>query len=52
MNATLAAKGLADRLLFSSLDLVIAPGEITGLIGANGAGKPVTELRRSFRPFC
>jgi ATPase subunit of ABC transporter with duplicated ATPase domains len=43
MSAILTAKGLAaghaDRLLFSGLDLVIAPGEITGLVGANGAGK-------------
>jgi ATPase subunit of ABC transporter with duplicated ATPase domains len=43
MSAILTAKGLAaghaDRLLFSGLDLVVAPGEITGLVGANGAGK-------------
>jgi branched-chain amino acid transport system ATP-binding protein len=43
MSAILTAKGLAawhaDRTLFSGLDLVIAPGEITGLVGANGAGK-------------
>jgi len=43
MSAILTAKGLAaghaGRLLFSGLDLVIAPGEITGLVGANGAGK-------------
>jgi ATPase subunit of ABC transporter with duplicated ATPase domains len=26
-------------MLFSGLDLVIAPGEVTGLVGANGAGK-------------
>jgi ATPase subunit of ABC transporter with duplicated ATPase domains len=43
MSAILTARGLAaghaDRLLFSGLDLVIAPGEITGLVGANGAGK-------------
>jgi len=43
MSAILTAKGLAaghaDRFLFSGLDLVIAPGEITGLVGANGAGK-------------
>src|ERR1700734_3704069 len=43
MSAILTAKGLAaghaDRILFSGLDLVIAPGEITGLVGANGAGK-------------
>ncbi|HUN33942.1 MAG TPA: ABC-F family ATP-binding cassette domain-containing protein [Trebonia sp.] len=43
MSAILTAKGLtaghADRVLFSGLDLVIAPGEVTGLVGANGAGK-------------
>jgi ATPase subunit of ABC transporter with duplicated ATPase domains len=26
-------------MLFTDLDLVIAPGEVTGLVGANGAGK-------------
>src|ERR1700721_4141050 len=43
MSAILTAKGLAaghaDRLLFPGRDLGIAPGEITGLVGANGAGK-------------
>ncbi|MDQ2815264.1 MAG: ATP-binding cassette domain-containing protein [Actinomycetota bacterium] len=43
MSAILTAKGLAaghaERLLFSGLDLVVAPGEVTGLVGANGAGK-------------
>ena len=43
MSAILTAKGLtaghAERVLFSGLDLVIAPGEVTGLVGANGAGK-------------
>jgi len=43
MSAILTAKGLAawhaDHTLFSGLDLVVAPGEITGLVGANGAGK-------------
>jgi ATPase subunit of ABC transporter with duplicated ATPase domains len=43
MSATLVAKGLAaghgSHLLFSGLDLVIAPGEVTGVVGANGAGK-------------
>ncbi|ADG77148.1 ABC transporter related protein OS=Tsukamurella paurometabola (strain ATCC 8368 / DSM / CCUG 35730 / CIP 100753 / JCM 10117 / KCTC 9821 / NBRC 16120 / NCIMB 702349 / NCTC 13040) OX=521096 GN=Tpau_0507 PE=4 SV=1 [Tsukamurella paurometabola] len=29
----------ADRSLFSGLDLVIAPGDVVGLVGANGAGK-------------
>jgi ATPase subunit of ABC transporter with duplicated ATPase domains len=43
MSATLHATGLAaghgDRVLFSSLDLVVAPGDVVGLVGANGAGK-------------
>ncbi|MFC6092025.1 ABC-F family ATP-binding cassette domain-containing protein [Saccharothrix sp. BKS2] len=43
MSATLVAKGLAaghgDRVLFSELDLVVAPGDVIGLVGANGAGK-------------
>ena len=43
MSATLVAKGLAagfgERVLFSGLDLVVAPGDVVGLVGANGAGK-------------
>ncbi|WP_424189129.1 ABC-F family ATP-binding cassette domain-containing protein [Actinokineospora sp. G85] len=43
MSATLVAKGVAaghgDRLLFDGLDLVVAPGEVIGLVGVNGAGK-------------
>src|SRR3954453_17184789 len=43
MSATLVAKGLAaghaDRVLFTELDLVVAPGDVVGLVGANGAGK-------------
>ncbi|TDC39466.1 ABC-F family ATP-binding cassette domain-containing protein [Micromonospora sp. KC213] len=43
MSATLIAKGLAaghgDRILFADLDLVVAPGDVVGLVGANGAGK-------------
>ncbi|HEU5483884.1 MAG TPA: ATP-binding cassette domain-containing protein, partial [Microlunatus sp.] len=43
MGATLVAKDLAaghgDRVLFSGLDLVVAPGDVIGLVGANGAGK-------------
>jgi len=42
MSAILTAKGLAaghPPPSFLRLDLVIAPGEITGLVGANGAGK-------------
>src|SRR5664279_3231904 len=43
MSATLVARGLSaahgDRTLFSGLDLVVAPGDVVGLVGANGAGK-------------
>ncbi|MFC6929886.1 ATP-binding cassette domain-containing protein [Actinomadura yumaensis] len=43
MTATLVAKDLAaghgDRALFSGLDLVVAPGDVIGLVGPNGAGK-------------
>jgi ATPase subunit of ABC transporter with duplicated ATPase domains len=43
MSATLIAKDLAaghgERVLFSGLDLVVAPGDVVGLVGVNGAGK-------------
>ncbi|WP_368496525.1 ABC-F family ATP-binding cassette domain-containing protein [Herbiconiux sp. A18JL235] len=43
MTATLVAKGLSGghdhRILFSGLDLVVAPGDVVGVVGANGAGK-------------
>ena len=43
MSATMIARELAaghgDRLLFAGLDLVVAPGDLIGLVGVNGAGK-------------
>ena len=43
MSATLKATGLSAghgaRVLFTGLDLVLAPGDVVGLVGANGAGK-------------
>ncbi|WP_433556957.1 ABC-F family ATP-binding cassette domain-containing protein [Pseudonocardia xinjiangensis] len=43
MSATLQATDLAAghgaRVLFSGLDVVVAPGDVVGLVGANGAGK-------------
>ncbi|HEV7869986.1 MAG TPA: ABC-F family ATP-binding cassette domain-containing protein [Modestobacter sp.] len=43
MSATLLARGLAAghgvRALFTDLDLVVAPGDVVGLVGVNGAGK-------------
>ncbi|WP_426725063.1 ABC-F family ATP-binding cassette domain-containing protein [Curtobacterium flaccumfaciens] len=42
MTATLVAKGLsggyAARTLFDSLDLTVAPGDVIGVVGVNGAG--------------
>ena len=43
MSATLHATGLSAghgaHTLFSGLDLIVAPGDVIGLVGANGAGK-------------
>ena len=43
MSATIVARDLSAghgaHVLFSGLDLVVAPGEVTGLVGANGSGK-------------
>src|SRR3954452_3815059 len=43
MTATVQAVDLAAghgaRALFSDLDLVVAPGDVVGLVGVNGAGK-------------
>ena len=43
MTAQLVARGLTaefgPRTVFDSVDLVVAPGSVTGLVGANGAGK-------------
>ncbi|MEU7771887.1 ABC-F family ATP-binding cassette domain-containing protein [Micromonospora taraxaci] len=43
MSATMIVKDLAaghgDRSLFAGLDLVVAPGDVIGLVGPNGAGK-------------
>ncbi|MET8143937.1 ABC-F family ATP-binding cassette domain-containing protein [Sphaerisporangium sp. NPDC005288] len=43
MSATIVAKDLAaghgDRALFSGLNLVVAPEDVIGLVGVNGAGK-------------
>jgi ATPase subunit of ABC transporter with duplicated ATPase domains len=43
VTATLLARGLAAghgaKVLFADLDLVVAPGDVVGLVGVNGAGK-------------
>ncbi|MBL3700757.1 ABC-F family ATP-binding cassette domain-containing protein [Leucobacter luti] len=43
MTATLVAQaiagGYAHRTLFEDLDLTVAPGDVVGVVGVNGAGK-------------
>ncbi|CAB4858811.1 MAG: ATP-binding cassette domain-containing protein [Actinobacteria bacterium] len=43
MSAVMQGRGVTaghgDRELFSGLDLVVAPGDVVGLVGPNGAGK-------------
>lgn len=43
MSATLVAKhleaGFGAKTLFTDVNLVLAPGDVVGLVGANGAGK-------------
>jgi ATPase subunit of ABC transporter with duplicated ATPase domains len=43
VTGTLLARGLGaghgHRVLFAGLDLVVAPGDVVGVVGANGAGK-------------
>jgi ABC-type Na+ transport system ATPase subunit NatA len=46
------AHGLVKRygstMAVNDLSFSIRPGMVTGFLGPNGAGNPVTELRRSF----
>ena len=39
LQASDLAAGHGERTLFSGLDLIVAPGDVIGLVGANGAGK-------------
>src|SRR3569833_3396362 len=39
LNAKDLAAGHGDRVLYTGLDLVVAPGDVIGLVGVNGAGK-------------
>jgi ATPase subunit of ABC transporter with duplicated ATPase domains len=39
LQATDLSAGHGSHVLFSGLDLVVAPGDVIGLVGVNGAGK-------------
>ena len=39
LQASQVAAGHGDRTLFGGLDLIVAPGDVVGLVGPNGAGK-------------
>jgi ATPase subunit of ABC transporter with duplicated ATPase domains len=39
VRATNVAASYGDRSLFSGLDVVVAPGDVIGLVGPNGSGK-------------
>jgi ABC-type phosphate/phosphonate transport system ATPase subunit len=51
MTPAISVAGLSRRyrgnFALDNVSFDIEPGSITGLLGRNGAGKPVTELRRS-----
>jgi hypothetical protein len=43
-------KRYGAKVAVDDVSFAVAEGEIFGLLGRNGAGKAVTELRRSFPP--
>ena len=53
MNATIEIDGLRKRFgptqALDGMTFTVGPGQVTGFVGPNGAGKPVTGLRHSLR---
>src|ERR1700744_4561263 len=51
MEATIEVDGLSKRFgatpTLNGMAFTVLPGQVTGFVGPNGAGNPVTELRRS-----
>jgi ABC-2 type transport system ATP-binding protein len=51
MEATIEVAGLRKRFgraqALDGMTFTVRPGRVTGFVGPNGAGNPVTELRRS-----
>ena len=56
MNATIEIDGLRKRFgstqALDGMTFTVQPGQVTGFVGPNGAGKPVTGLRHSFPLGC
>ena len=60
MEATIEVTGLRKRFgpatALDGMTFTVVPGQVTGFVGPNEAGKPVTGLRHSFpagkRPPC
>ena len=52
ISVTGLTRRLRDQLALDHIDLDLEPGSITGLLGRNGVGKPVTGLRLSLLPGC
>jgi ABC-2 type transport system ATP-binding protein len=50
------ARGLTKRFgtitAVDDLTFTVSPGHVTGFVGPNGAGNPVTESRRSLPKGC
>jgi ABC-2 type transport system ATP-binding protein len=55
MTAAIAVTGLTrryrDHTALDDINIAVGGGTITGLLGRNGAGKPVTELRHSLPKY-
>lgn len=53
MNAAIEVTAVRKRfgpvLALDGMSFAVLPGRVTGFIGPNGAGNPVTELRHSLR---
>ncbi|MFI5068302.1 MAG: hypothetical protein ACHP9Z_30575 [Streptosporangiales bacterium] len=51
MNAPIDVMQLRKRfgptVALDGMTFTVSPGRLTGFVGPNGAGNPVTELRRS-----
>lgn len=47
ISATALGRRYRDQTALDDVSLTVEPGTVTGLLGRNGAGKPVTELRHS-----